>query len=623
MSRAWAVGLVLGLAGCGGPHQVRPLKRDVAVGLAAPAEADLVYLAMVDRFANGDPDNDGGVDLTDPHGWHGGDIQGIRDRLDHLEAMGVKTVWLTPVTAARDDKVGEWGAFHGYWLRDPWALNPRFGTVADLRGLSDDLHARGMRLVVDMVWNHTDYEAPVRSAHPEWFHQLGDIEDWNDPVQRVQGDVHGLPDLAQENPAVRAWLRASATAWVDRAGLDGLRIDAVGHMPRSFLAHMNRELDAHARSRGNPAGVWTLAEDFTGDPLALAQTVEKGGFDAIFDFALHYALVDVACRGADPLKLASTLSLDRHGPPADARVTFLDNHDLPRVGSVCGAETPEGQARRDAALLMLFVLRGTPCLTWGTEAGVLGAEEPGNRADLPWNDVGVRTPLITALSELRAAHPALHRGADRVVGAGPGYLRMVREAAGEVAVLDVVSATFDPAGLPPLDETIAVETVWWATTGVPDDDGDWIRRSNLSEAVLVGGEAAESTGVTVGAEWTVRVMLGQAEGPHSAMESRAPHRLEVVVSGAPGGGTLGLVGADPALGAWNPADAVGPVVGSEDRFEVDLQDGDVPVFKAILTRPDGTVEWSPAPDHALFLRPDLDVSRVELDWSPAPMRSAD
>ncbi len=271
----WSLVVGSALACSGGPHTVRPLSSDRDVVLKPAPEADLVYLVMVDRFANGDHGNDVGIDLSDPHGWHGGDLRGVLDRLDHLEALGVKTVWLTPVTAARDEKVGEWGAFHGYWLSDPRRMNPRFGTIADLRALSDALHARGMRLVVDMVWNHTDYDAPVRQSHPEWFHTLGDIQDWDDPLQRVRGDVHGLPDLAQENPKVREWLRGSATAWVDRAGLDGLRIDAVGHMPRSFLAHMNRELDAHARKRGNPEGVWTLAEDFTGDPLALAETVEK------------------------------------------------------------------------------------------------------------------------------------------------------------------------------------------------------------------------------------------------------------------------------------------------------------------------------------------------------------
>ena len=457
----------VGLVGCS-PHGVRPVSSARPVALAEPAEADLVYLVMVDRFDNGDPSNDHAIDVADPHGWHGGDLAGVMARLDHLQALGVRTIWLTPVTDARDEKVGEWGAFHGYWLQDPWRLEPRFGTVKELRALSDALHSRGMRLVVDMVWNHTDYEAPALLQHPDWFHETGDITDWDDPVQRVEGRVHGLPDLAQEDPRVHAWLRDAAMAWIDRAGLDGMRIDAVGHMPRSFLASMNQELDAHAESRGNPGGVWTLAEDFTGDPLALAKTVQDGGFDAIFDFSMHYALVDVACRGADPRRLGATLSLDHHGPPADARVTFLDNHDLPRITHVCGAEGGDavGRARVDAALLLLFATRGTPCLSWGTEALVAGGEEPANRPSLPWADVGTRGPAVSMLQDLRARHPALFAGDSRVVEASPSALRVVRRAGADVAVVDLrrhqTGGAWTPTALP---WQLDVQERVWVRTG--------------------------------------------------------------------------------------------------------------------------------------------------------------
>ncbi|HCH61789.1 MAG TPA: hypothetical protein DFR83_03215 [Deltaproteobacteria bacterium] len=609
------------MIGCGDhSHTLRPMGADREVVLRAAEPDDLVYLVMVDRFENGDPSNDASIDRDDPHGWHGGDVQGVRDRLDHLESIGVKTVWLTPVTAAREEKVGEWGAFHGYWLSDPWAMNPRFGSVAELRALSDDLHARGMRLVVDMVWNHTDYEAEVRTAHPEWFHHEGDIEDWNDPLERVRGDVHGLPDLAQENPAVRAWLHDAAVAWVDRAGLDGLRIDAVGHMPRSFLSYMNERLDSHARKRGNPDGVWTLAEDFTGDPIALAETVEAGGFDAIFDFALHYALLDVACRGADPLRLASTLSLDRYGPPAQSRVTFLDNHDLPRVGSVCGADTPAGLARMDAAFLLLFSLRGTPCLTWGTEAVVLGHEEPANRADLPWTQTDKRSPLLEQLATLRSQHGALHAGTSRIVDASPGHVRIERELDGELAVIDVISSNFKLFDQSRLRTRMHVESVWWARTeGAGERDPAVIHR-RLPEAPLVGAGLPELAELQGDGPWTVRVIIGRKASPderNREVEESGVHRIEVTVHGAPATGELRLVGAHPALGAWNPERSVGPVSPGGNTFRVEMHDGDVPSFKAIVVASDGAVTWSPAADRVVFLRPDLDTSRVEVAWSPA------
>lgn len=613
----WAVGVAAGL-GCR-PHQVRPLPPGPTVELMPPPAADLVYLVMVDRFDNGDPSNDHELDPTDPHGWHGGDLRGVLNRLDHLEALGVRTVWLTPLTDARDEKVGEWGAFHGYWLRDPWRMEPRFGTVAELRALSDALHARDMRLVVDMVWNHTDYDAPIRTAHPEWFHQTGDIVDWDDPVQRVQGRVHGLPDLAQEDPAVRAWLRGAAEAWVDRAGLDGLRIDAVGHMPQSFLAHMNQALDAHARARGNPDGLWTLAEDFTGDPMALADTVENGGFDAIFDFALHYALVDVACREADPLRLAATLALDRHGPPARARVTFLDNHDLPRVAHVCaedGASAELAAARLDAAFLLLFTMRGTPSLTWGTEARVSAGEEPATRPSLPWDAVGQRTPLLAMLARLRAAHPALSDGTSEVVGAGPGYLRLLRSGGGEVAVIDVVADGFDPTLLPPVPGEVRVSTVWWAHRGPAGTDGTWVSTRTTPTPEPLGGP-------TDVAAWTVRVSLGHrpsvgGRSKTAPVASPDPHLLEVTVRGAPSTGELRLVGADPALGAWDPSRAARADPDHPDHFRVRLRDGDVPTFKAVMVDDRGAATWSPAPDRAVFLAPERDRTALVIDWSPEP-----
>lgn len=618
--RVGALTLALGVwTGCGGgPQQLRPLGSERDVVLRAAAPDDLIYLVMVDRFDNGDPTNDRSVALDDPHGWHGGDVQGVRDRLDHLQSIGVKTVWLTPVTAARDQKVGEWGAFHGYWLSDPWQMNPRFGTVAELRALSDDLHARGMRLVVDMVWNHTDYDAAVRTDHPDWFHHEGDIENWKDPLERVRGDVHGLPDLAQENPAVRAWLRDAAVAWVDRAGLDGLRIDAVGHMPRSFLSYMNAHLDSHAQKRGNPDGVWTLAEDFTGDPIALAETVEEGGFDAIFDFALHYALLDVVCRQADPLRLASTLSLDRHGPPAQSKVTFLDNHDLPRVGSVCGADTTDGLARMDAAFLLLFSLRGTPCLTWGTEAVVMGGEEPANRVDLPWDQTARRSPLIGQLAALRRDHGALRAGESRIVQAAPGHVRIEREHDGERAVIDVVSSELDRSSLSPPDVGMIVDTVWWARSTGADVLEPAVHRWNRAGATDADAPSTDWMQGEDDGTWLVRVVLGRnTPGDQADQDSRdaEPHVLEVTVCGAPDDGALRLVGADPSLGAWNPERALQPLHAGGHTFRVELLDGDVPTFKPIVVTADGEVLWSPSPDRSVFLRPDLDTSIVEMDWS--------
>ena len=167
---------------------------------APPAEADAIYFVLVDRFSNGDTTNDHEIDLADPQGWHGGDIRGVLTQLDHIEAMGFRSVWLSPIHNGRHAKFHEWGAYHGYWVHDLDSIHPRFGDDAVVRELSLALEQRDMRLIVDMVYNHTGFDAPRRTTHPHWYHDTPGIENWSDPVERVTHQVHGLPDLAQDIP---------------------------------------------------------------------------------------------------------------------------------------------------------------------------------------------------------------------------------------------------------------------------------------------------------------------------------------------------------------------------------------------------------------------------------------
>lgn len=566
--------LVLGLVSC--RPVVPPAPPPPLLHRPQPAPpGDLVYLVMVDRFADGDPSLPGPVDPADPHGWHGGDLAGVLAHVDDLHALGVGTVWLSPIYATRDDKIGEWGAFHGYWVTGGDAINPRFGTVADLRALSDALHARGMRLVLDVVWNHTDYDAPVRTAHPDWFHANGDIQDWDDPVQRVTGDVHGLPDLAQEQPAVADWLVGMTEDWIDRAGVDGLRVDAVGHMPLPFLRDANLRLDQRY------GDVWTVGEDFSGDPARLARTLDEGGFDAVFDFPLHYAMIDHFCRGAPLSRISGTLSLDRlYGPrPGDRLVTFLDNHDLPRVMSACGGAAD----RVDRALVLLFGLRGTPALSWGTEALVEGAEEPANRVSLPWDRADVRRDALAALQGLRAAHPALDRGQTRILHASEDLLVLGRWTDQDAALIRIHT-------------------------------GDGFSTWSPPQALVTGSQVVASARGTdrIAVERTVRavpdVLACRGEGvwidvlepmgdsvPWADWQPVGPLRtVDVHVSGAPEG-ELRVVGAGPELGHWNPERGLPLRSGT---VQVHLPVDTVGIFKLVLRKDEGW-QWAGGPDQAI------------------------
>ncbi len=550
---------------------------------APPPVDDAIYFVMVDRFANGDPDNDGAVDPGDPQAFHGGDLQGVIDHLDHLERLGVRTVWLSPVFQMRTEKFYDWGAFHGYWVQDPFSLEPRFGDEALLRQLSAELHARGMRLLLDVVWNHVSFDAPLRQQRPDFFHDLGGITDWNDPFQLVNGEVHGLPDLAQERPQVHAWLLDAARHWLQAAQPDGFRVDAVRHMPSQFLRQISAELQAEAGD-----GFLLLGEDFQGDPVALAETFEQGGFGAMFDFPMHYAMLDVFCDERHPGRLGTMLSSDGAYPDAQRLVTFLDNHDLPRVLSRCQGDL--GGVRR--ALAFQLTTRGIPAFTWGLEAGLEGAEEPHNRADMIFDAGHPLEQDIVTLLDFRRRHPSISSGVTYKPGVKNRLMVYERLSARERAVIAVnggsepVPLSRDPAraGWMHPSEALLVE--------------DELRLFDLSQGMdgfpshlAPGGVAVVILGTDEGLPEGETVAGGldyELPGAHSK-------RVLLRVQGAPlqAGDQLLLTGAGRALGSWDPGAPAGVFEAGPDGPQLHLEAPSETVLelKLVLQRADGSLVW--------------------------------
>ncbi|RME24657.1 MAG: glycosyl hydrolase, partial [Deltaproteobacteria bacterium] len=417
-----------------------PVATTVPPADPAAGRAELIYFVLVDRFANGDPSNDTAspgppVDRSDPQGWHGGDLRGVIDHLDHISSLGTTRLWLSPVFRTRTEPIGEWGAYHGYWQWDPTTVEPRFGTRAELVELAEALRSRRMGLLLDLVTNHVGYDAPVLHAHPDWFHDTPSIEDWQDPVQLEQWQVHGLPDIDQDNPEAAAWLTNAALAWQALLHPTGFRVDAVRHVPNEFLARLGARLGA-----GHPT--WWLGEDFQGSPAALADSQRTGGFTHVFDFPLYYAMTEVFCDRASPSRIASVLYQDRLYDRPQGLVTFLDNHDLPRIASRCH-EDP-GTVRR--ALLFLLATRGVPALTYGTEVGLTGAREPDNRADMRF-DGDIYGSMIRSLMVERTAHPSLRVGRQRVIALGPEHVAIARVHDDDAAVIGVNIGS-EPVALP-------------------------------------------------------------------------------------------------------------------------------------------------------------------------------
>jgi glycosidase len=404
------------------------LWKDAGAQAARPqAPRDLLYFVMVDRFANGDPANDGAIDPDDPQAFHGGDLAGLLERLDYLQELGVGAVWLSPVFKMRTQKFFGHGAFHGYWVEDPWELEPRMGDLALLKKLSDELHRRQMKLVLDIVLNHVGPDAPLVKERPHWFHRKGPLEDWSDPVQLVEHDVHGLPDLAVEREEVYQFLLGASKKWIDAVRPDGFRLDAVKHLPLSFWRRFNADIRRHAGP-----DFLLLGEMLDGDPAVLARTQREGAFGALFDFPLHFATQDVFCKDQSAARLGAVLSSDRLYPDAHTLVTLVDNHDLPRLASVC-----QGDLQRiQGALLFTFTARGRPSLTYGTEVGLTGESEPENRADMRFETHPLRD-YIAKLSQLRGRHLALRDGVPLLLHAAQDSFAYARVSAEEVALVAV------------------------------------------------------------------------------------------------------------------------------------------------------------------------------------------
>ncbi|MCK6502574.1 glycosyl hydrolase [Myxococcota bacterium] len=571
----------------GGPSPA--VGEDPQLGPTPPAE--LIYFALVDRFANGDPGNDQAspgpaVDLADPQAWHGGDLAGLRQHLDHIQALGATTLWISPVFRTRTAPIGQWGAFHGYWQWDPLSVEPRFGTREELEGLGRDLQARGMGLLLDLVTNHVGYDAPLERAHPDWFHGAPSIEDWSDRRQLEDGRVHGLPDLDQDHPEVAAWLHQVAATWQDLPGLRGYRVDAVRHVPNTFLAELGGAVVAR------DPGAWWLGEDFTGDVGELALSQRTGGFTHVFDFPLHYAMTEVFCDDAAPARLASVLGQDGRYARPEGLVTFLDNHDLPRIRSRCHGD--EGRVFR--ALAFLLTARGVPALTWGTEAGLEGAHEPHNRGDMRLGTTALGQ-WIGRLAELRASYPALRTGAARTTRLEPDLVVLARVHGAQAALVAVNRGPQSrPVDLPPpLSAMRVVHHLAQGGEGLPG-----------SSATPGGAAWPEETREVPARGIAVWVLEGPADPwPTGEVD------LAVEVAGAPEG-QVRLVGADPLLGTWDPARAPRlDCAGGRCRGTLRVPQGTVLEGKPVHLGADGTVTWADGANRAVLAEPGV---AWRLDW---------
>lgn len=530
------------------------------VGGASPGEA--IYFIMIDRFFNAQNLSED-LDPMDPAGWHGGDLAGIEQKLPWLQGLGITRIWLSPVFSAAHEKFFGNGAFHGYWTYDLNEIDSHFGSEEDLRHLAAEARRYDISLILDFVVNHVGYGSPLVEQKPDWFHPALTIEDWNDPVQLTQRQVHGLPDLDQSNPEVAKYLKTAAKKWLSIPNISGLRLDAVKHVDLNFWADFNDTMNS---VRPN---LILMGEYFDGDPKKVDEVQKAGHFSQMFDFPLAFALRDVFCENKSLVALAGIITNDRLYTSPNDMVTFLDNHDMPRFISLCHNDT-EAMGR---ALRVMLAWRGIPSIYYGTEGPLAGDKEPDNRADMNF-DSAYFYPLIQSALRLRAQYPVFAKGATATLVYEPGLAVFAREFNKQQALI-VVS------------QKLSAKQNFHLPPGIWKDAETGRQYQN----VLI-------------AKPNYVQLLIRDDAPESIIK----HGKRSVTFNLPQNGEkYSIVGSAPELGNWNPAKA--PSGTGSITIELPLQT--VVAYKPVKIDAGGKVTWAEGDNRELFTD---DQSVVDVKW---------
>jgi glycosidase len=363
----------------------------------------VIYHIVVDRFAAGrdEPPLRQDAPIT---GHFGGTLQGVLEQFDYLERLGVTCLWLSPVF--------ESPSHHGYDPASYHAVARRYGTTETLRALIASAHARGMRVLLDFVANHTSDEHPLflaaradpTSVAARWYTFDGGAA----AGYRAYAGVATMPELATDRPEVSRYLTDAALHWLGDLGTDGLRLDYVAGPSRAFWATFQRAI-----KRQFPEAL-TLGE-ITDAPSGIL--TYAGRMDACMDFALAGRLRRIfALREAPLADLFSFIEERRATMPALDRAILLDNHDMHRFLWLAAGDV----ARLRLASACALTLEGTPIIYYGTEVGLSQGgdahlENAWARGAMLWG-AQQGTDLLAyfqRLIALRRAHPALRRGTLR------------------------------------------------------------------------------------------------------------------------------------------------------------------------------------------------------------------
>lgn len=360
---------------------------------------ELIYFIMVDRFYNGNQGNDSEINTDDPGAYHGGDLQGIIDKLDYIKELGFTSISLTPIMENQS------GGYHGYWITDFMKVEEQFGTMADAKKLVEEAHQRDMKVIFDFVVNHTGSEHPwIDDPEKEdWFHEETTE---NSQQQLEEGWGNGLPDLKQENPEVKQYFMDVAEYWIEETGVDGFRLDTAQHVPKSFW----EDFSDHVKSIDED--FFLLGEVKSEDPSYLAE-YQQAGIDSFADYPFYNAATKVFQQSGedlDPLFRNWKRNQDVYDNPGSLGI-FVDNLDTKRFTRLTVVQDENPVTRWKLALTYMYGAPGIPIVMYGTEIPLDGGEDPDNRKMMNFKtgDTKVKQ-YMEKLAALRQQFPVLTRG---------------------------------------------------------------------------------------------------------------------------------------------------------------------------------------------------------------------
>lgn len=468
-------------------------------------DKEVIYFVMPDRYRNGDLSNDAGAghNPSNTAFFHGGDLKGLTgnckddDGLARLKRLGFTAVWVTPLVVQQPPTEGGAG-YHGYWGVDFLNVEPRLGSNEDLKALSECANSLGIKLILDVVTNHTgdiiwyqDRTPYVKSEfksikNPAWlndisnYHNVGDMNNcWSSGSCMRDGDFYGLDDLATEKEVVYKGWGEVYGSWIERYGFVGFRVDTARHLDDQFFKRWSPLIQEAAKRKGiNDFTIF--GEVWEQNPIELVNYIRRNKIQTVLDFPFQRVAVEYAASSSNASVLKNLFAYDDYYTSAESSasslVTFLGNHDMGRVAFLIAAKkiNPESQllARVKLAHALLYLSRGIPTVYYGDEVGMTGSGNGNDqraRQDMfateveTWrsekrvgsNPAGTGDSFsanphpiadtLSSLSELRKEHPALANGQMQIRYAkGPVFAFSKRQPGERIEYLVVLNNSAKP-----------------------------------------------------------------------------------------------------------------------------------------------------------------------------------